>query len=174
MTVEKIIAHAFTMNEDTWARHANPWSVWTRNTVLPALILGVWSRAWLGWYSFIPVGMALFWMWLNPRVFPIPKSTDHWASKGVLGEKIWLKRKELSIPPRHRVFANVLNAVAAAGIPFLVWGLIRFSIWPTIVGCVFVYTGKLWFLDRMVRLYEEMKVDPGIERGVTKKAKPRG
>lgn len=54
MTLERKIAAAFNMSEDAWARHANPWSVWTRiATALPLLILAVWSRVWLGWRSLI-------------------------------------------------------------------------------------------------------------------------
>ncbi|MEQ9480849.1 MAG: hypothetical protein RIG27_00965 [Coleofasciculus sp. F4-SAH-05] len=35
MTLENKIAQLFQMDEATWTHHANPWSVWTRNTVLP-------------------------------------------------------------------------------------------------------------------------------------------
>ena len=38
-----------------------------------------------------------------------------------------------------------------------VYGLIVLSIWPTVFGIVVVFLGKTWFLDRMVRIYEEMK-----------------
>ncbi|MBX9255391.1 hypothetical protein H1Q63_15855 [Desmonostoc muscorum CCALA 125] len=48
----------------------------------------VWSRVWLGWWSLIPVTIAVLWMWLNPRIFPKPQSTYHWISKGVLGERV--------------------------------------------------------------------------------------
>jgi hypothetical protein len=35
------------MSDETWRRHANPWSVWMRFAAIPALILAVWSRVWL-------------------------------------------------------------------------------------------------------------------------------
>ncbi len=156
-TIETIAAKAFAMDEKTWARHANPWSVWTRNTVLPFLILAVWSRAWLGWFSLAPIIISILWMWLNPRVFPRPKCTDNWASKGVFGERIWLKRKETPFPDRHRVVPNILSGVAGSGLIFVIWGLVKFSVWPTLFGCALIYGGKLWFIDRMVWLYEDMK-----------------
>ena len=34
MSFDKKVAEAFGLNEDGWERHANPWSVWTRFTVL--------------------------------------------------------------------------------------------------------------------------------------------
>jgi hypothetical protein len=41
-TLESKIARLFSISEETWARHANPWSVWTRFTVLPVLGDRVW------------------------------------------------------------------------------------------------------------------------------------
>ena len=37
------------------------------------------------------------------------------------------------------------------------WGPVRFEPWPLLLGCALVYAGKLWFPDRMVWLYEDMK-----------------
>jgi|GEM_PF-3630839 len=31
------------------------------------------------------------------------------------------------------------------------------EIWPTLFGAVTIYLGKLWFVDRMVWLYHDMK-----------------
>lgn len=36
-------------------------------------------------------------------------------------------------------------------------GTAALQVWPTLLGAVMVYCGKLWFLDRMVWLYEKMK-----------------
>jgi hypothetical protein len=69
MTFEQKVAATFKMSEEAWQRHANPWSVWTRNTVLPALVLAIWSRAWLGWWSLVPIALAVLWMWMNPVSF---------------------------------------------------------------------------------------------------------
>jgi len=154
---DKRIAVLFKMDDITWGRHANPWSVWTRFIILPALALVIWSRVWLGWYSLIPIGLVLFWTWLNPRAFSKPKTTKRWSSKAVLGERVWLKRKELSAPQHHLKAILVLNFLTASGVPLLIWGLYALQIWPTIFGVLLVYVGKMWFLDRMAWLYEDMK-----------------
>jgi len=138
-------------------RHANPWSVYTRFTTLPALILASWSRIWLGWWSLAPVALAVAWTWLNPRVFPRPHSTDNWASRGVFGERLWLNRKNVPVPEHHRVLPNVLSFVMAIGLPLLLWGIWALSIWPAVVGLVLVTVGKMWFVDRMGWIYEDMK-----------------
>ena len=40
-------------------------------------------------------------------------------------------------------------------------GALANALWPTILGAVLIYAGKLWFCDRMVWLYEDMKeTDP--------------
>ncbi|HEX5872076.1 MAG TPA: DUF6653 family protein [Longimicrobium sp.] len=157
MAYERAMAQAFGMDEATWARHANPWSVWTRYTALPLLVLAIWSRAWLGWWSMVPLAVATLWTWINPRLFPVPSSTDNWASKAVLGERVWMERGKVAVPPHHRRAPHLLSAVAALGVPFLAWGLYRLEPWPTLFGTLLVFSGKLWFLDRMVWLYQDMK-----------------
>lgn len=157
MTLEESIAKAFSMDEATWQRHANPWSVWTRFTTLPLLILAVWSRVWLRWWSLVPVAASVLWTWLNPRIFSKPRSTNNWASKAVLGERVWLNRDRIPVPPHHRLLPGILNVVSGLGVPFVIWGLAALKVWPTLFGTALVFLGKLWFADRMVWLYEDMK-----------------
>lgn len=155
MTLERKIASSFSLDDATWLRHANPWSVWSRNTALPLLVLAAWSRTWIGWWWLVPFGLAVLWVWLNPRVFPRPASTDNWASRAVLGERVWLDRKRIPIPPQHRLVPHLLSGVAALGAAITIWGVVELALWPTILGSILVYAGKLWFLDRMVWLYED-------------------
>ncbi len=157
MTFERKIADAFDMSDSNWERHANPWSVWTRFTILPLLILAIWSRVWLGWWALIPVAVVVLWTWLNPRIFPKPASTNNWASKAVLGERVWLNRDNIPVPQHHLYLPTILSAVSAAGMIFLVWGLFALNVWSTLLGTFIVYLGKLWFIDRMVWLYQDMK-----------------
>ena len=92
----------------------------------------------------------------DQRVFPAPRSLDHWASRAVLGETHWAARKQKPIPARHRVAPLVLSVISAAGLPFLVWGLIVLDPWITAFGLVVQMAGKLWFLDRMTLLYDDV------------------
>ncbi len=161
MTLSKRIASLFQLDDDTWARHANPWSVWSRTTVLPLLILAAWSRVWIGWWALGPGAVALLWTWLNPRLFGRPESFDTWASKSVLGERLWMNRDEDPVPEHHRVVPNILNGVNGIGSLFVGWGVVQLSIWPTVFGAALVYAGKLWYLDRMVWLYEDTRTGSG-------------
>ena len=157
MRVEQKLASLFRMTDEVWARHANPWSVWTRYCALPVLILAVWSRTWIGLWSAVPILLAVVWIWINPRVFTRPGSTKNWASKAVLGERVWLNRKRIPIPEHHLPLIYILNTISGLGTLLCIWGLVKLSVWGTLFGMVMVVLGKSWFLDRMVWLYDEMK-----------------
>lgn len=157
MTLESRIASAFGLDDTGWARHANPWSGWTRIlTTLPLLVAAIWSRTWLGYWSLIPIAFALWWIWFNPRAFSPANDDDAWITKCVLGERLWSKRKQMPVPERHRTVPNVLNIVSLTGFPFLIWGLVSSQPWPTALGVVLIAGAKLWYIDRMAILYEDM------------------
>lgn len=161
MTLERKISRLFAFDEEIWRKHANPWSVFLRNTVLPLLVIACWSRIWIGWYAIVPLVLAILWAWYNPRIFPAPVSFEHWASKAVFGERVWLNRDRVPVPVHHRTVPNILSIVSGAGMLFVFWGVLVFDPWPTLFGMALVYAGKLWFLDRMAWLWEEMKAaDP--------------
>jgi hypothetical protein len=157
MTSFHNLTKLFGLNDETWMRHANKWSVWTRFFILPLFAVAIWSRIYIGWYSLIFVLVLVLWTWINPRFFRKPKTTKHWASKAVFGERVWLKNQALPIPSHHKRAVLVLNIITGTGLPFLVWGLYAFHFWSVLLGLVIVIFGKMWFLDRMVWIYEDMK-----------------
>ncbi len=61
------------------------------------------------------------------------------------------------MPQRHRLAPHILNAVAGIGNLVVAWGVVQLELWPTMLGATLAYAGKLWFLDRMVWLYEDTK-----------------
>ena len=145
------------MSDAVWERHAHPASGWSRMPILPAMALGIWGRVWLGWWSLLPIALVFVWIWLNPRVFPIPASTDNWMSKGVLGERVWLNRKQIPVPNHHIKIANWLNLLTGVGLIPMIIGLIQLNFWMTLAGLAVTMIAKLWFLDRMVWLFDDMK-----------------
>lgn len=157
MTFEKKIAKTFNLTGDNWLKHANPWSIWTRFATLPILILAIWSRVWLSWYSLIPISILVIWLLINPTLFKKPKSLDNWGSKSVLGEKIWSERKKKSVPKHHYTPVLILTILQTIGGIILFIGLWKLEIYLTIIGTITVYLTKMWFLDRMVWVFEDMK-----------------
>ncbi|KIC09420.1 hypothetical protein RA19_15515 [Leisingera sp. ANG-M1] len=144
------------MDEAAWARHANPWSVYSRMTVLPLMTLAVWSRVWLGWGALLPVALVLVWTWWNPRAFGPPASTVNWASRGTFGERVFLNRRHVPIPAHHARWAKGLAWVSGLGaLPWLL-GIWQLDPGFTLFGLAVMVGGKLWFVDRMVWLYQDM------------------
>jgi len=157
MTLERRIAAAFALDDEGWARHANPWSGWTRFvTVLPLLVLAFWSRTWIGWWSLPLIAAALAWTWANPRAFPAARSDEPWMTRGVLGERFWTGRDVNPVPRHHRLVPHLLNGATAAGGVLVVLGVSLLAPWPTLLGIVVVIGGKLWYIDRMAWLYADV------------------
>ncbi len=172
MTFERGIARLFCLDDAAWQRHANPLSVLLRFTVLPLLVLSFWSRAYLGWWACIPVALSLLWTWLNPRIFPPPASFDHWTSQAVLGERVWLNRDRVPVPPCHRTVPHILSVISGLGMLGVAWGVLSFDPAPLFIGIAVVYLGKLWFLDRMVWIWQDMKDATGEYRSWARGAPP--
>ena len=139
-------------------KHANTWSVWTRFATLPFLILSIWSRVCIGWYSLIPILILIIWLIINPTLFKKPKSIDNWGSKAVLGEKYWSNRKIVPVPNHHSTPVLILIILQTIGGIILIIGLWKLEINLTIIGGLTTYLAKMWFLDRMVWIFNDMKI----------------
>ncbi|MEL7133165.1 MAG: DUF6653 family protein [Pseudomonadota bacterium] len=150
------------MHETDWRRHANPLSVWTRFTCLPLMVLALFARQWFGWWALPLFVFAAAWTWLNPRAFPPPSDFGSWASRGTLGERIFLARDRYDISAHHIRAANVLTLLSAIGVLPLIYGLIVLNPWATLVGLVTTILPKAWFVDRMVWIHADLtKTKPG-------------
>ncbi|MFK7772498.1 MAG: DUF6653 family protein [Saprospiraceae bacterium] len=158
MTLERRIANVFKLDDENWMKHANPWSVWTRYSVLPIIVIAFWSRIWIGWWCLVPGMLSILWMFFNPIVFSKPKSTKNWASKCVLGERVFLNRDKVPIPEIHKKpIHKILNIISSIGFLLSIWAIVNYSVWGAVLGTALAYLGKSWYLDRMVWLYEDMK-----------------
>ena len=156
------LAQAHGMDDTVWARHANPWSGYTRIPILPLMALAIWARVWIGWWCLLPILALVVWAKINPNAFPRPASTRSWMSRAVMGERVLLNAAAVPIPAHHSRAARILTLVSILGLPPLGFGLWALHLWAVLAGLVVVIGGKLWFLDRMVWLYDDMARDnPG-------------
>jgi hypothetical protein len=155
-TVQEKLEKAFRLDGDIWLRHANPWSVYTRIPIPAALTAAVWSRTRLGRWSLVPVAAVCGWTWVNVRAFPAPQSLDHWASKAVLGERMWNAAENAPLAARHRSAVAILTGVNALGLPLIIWGTWARKGGVLVAGLAVQTLGKLWTLDRMVWFYEDV------------------
>ncbi|MEM8952186.1 MAG: DUF6653 family protein [Pseudomonadota bacterium] len=157
MDIFKLSENLMSMDDETWARHANPWSVYSRFTCLPLIVLALWSRVWIGWWSLVPLALALFWTWYNPRAFPPSDKKDGWAFKGTQGERLFLNRRRVPIPNHHQSMAKILTLLSSIGLGILIYGVVVLDPWATLFGLLFAITTKVWFVDRMVWMYDEQQ-----------------
>ncbi len=149
---------ALGMDTATWQRHASPWSVYSRMATLPFLVLAIWSHSWFGPGPAILGTLAIGgWLWINPRLFPPPRTTDNWASRATFGERIWLNRLSVPIPEQEAQTALTLSLVTGVGFMAAIYGAIINDALIAIPGVLVTYVGKLVFLNRMVGLYARMK-----------------
>ncbi len=167
-TGESVVAKAFGLNGQSWLRHANPASVWTRYVILALLSAAIWSRVWIGWYCLVPIAILLVWTKINPLFFSKPENFNSWASKSVIGEMMFSNRKSVPVKTHHLPVVSALYTVQFAGVALLTWGLYFLQLWPVLLGLAFVYLGKTWFLDRMVWVFEEMSGDQHYKDMLTK------
>ena len=142
------------MTDEAWKRHANPWSVWTRFAAIPLMMLAIWSRTWIGWWSLVPVALVVVWLIVNPRAFPAIERPASWAAKGIYGEKMWVEDPSL-VAGDHRKVQRLLIAVGSAGFALLAWGLVALEVWPAVFGATLIVLGQLWRIDRLGQLYEQ-------------------
>ena len=159
MDYGRFLEKLMVMDDATWQRHANPWSVWTRVAILPLFVLVIWCRAWLGAWIVIPIFLLVVWTYVNPRAFPKPVTTKSWASQATFGERVWLNRNTKPIPDHHARFAHILSGLSALSLIPMIYGLYAYEPVAASLGLILLIVSKFWFLDRMVWLYQDRKDD---------------
>lgn len=130
------------MKEDTWLKHSNPLSGWTRFAAVPVLMIAVWHRNWL------VVAAVSGFIAVNPFLFLPPARSDRWITRAVLGEKIYCSRK------KQFDFSFLLLVLVAVSFALALYGVILRQIHSAVSGTAGVIVFKLWYLDRMVKIYD--------------------
>jgi hypothetical protein len=150
----RTLARLHGLDAGGWERHANPWSVWTRVPILPAAALVLLARETLGAWTWVMIAGLAGWALVNPRAFPPPASTASWASRAVLGERLWLEQGR---PADGAIRLSL--ALSAAGLLPLAWGIVRLSPTVALVGLAITLAGKFLFLHYMVRRFDAATAD---------------
>lgn len=143
------------MTDEAWRRHANPWSVWTRFAAIPVMLTAIWSRVWIGWWAVIPVVLVIVWLAWNPHAFRPVDEPVAWSSRGIYGERLWLRDRS-RMPAGFAVVQRVWMVGAIAGAASIIWGLTALQVWPTVFGAALISYGQLWRIDRLGIFYDEV------------------
>lgn len=156
MRLVEYVNRFFSMSDEVWLLHANPVSVYSRFVFFIVFIAVCYSREYVGGYFLILLLPTILLLWLNPRMFNRPRTTSAWASRAIMGERIWLDRHNHSIPDHQDKAIRILlffNVVAAL---VLLTGLVTLDLWVVVWGLFMWLVFKVWFLDRMAWLFNEM------------------
>ncbi|MEM6712064.1 MAG: DUF6653 family protein [Pseudomonadota bacterium] len=157
MDIFKSAERLMAMDDAAWARHANPWSGYTRFLGSIPLFFALWSMHWIGWWSLVPIGLMMVWTFVNPRLFPPPTQTTSWVTRGVLGERVFLNRKQIAIPAEHLIMARITTGISALFFAGTIWAFVQQDLMTAIMSWSGTILGKTWFVDRMAWLWDDMK-----------------
>lgn len=157
MRDENVLAKTFRMTDEHWQRHANPWSVWTRFAAIPAGIVALWSRIWIGWWALVPLCLVAVWLWLNVLVFPPITEPNSWAAKGIYGEKLWLELRPAEAQELYSIQRRLI-ILSVLGMLLFIWGVIRLHIWATLFGATVLVLAQLWRIDCFSTFYDRQSL----------------
>lgn len=171
MPYDKIASKLMSMSDEVWRRHANPWSGWTRILTFPLWFLAFWSWTWIGWWCLAPIIVLSAWTWLNPRIFKPFSDDRQWITRAVLGEQLFIHRKNDPISKHHVRAAHWLTLFSGISAVGAIVGFITKEFYLALGGWILCVTFKLWFCDRMAWIYENMSVKLADPNKVEKKKK---
>ena len=154
----KAIECLFAMDDAVWARHASGWSVWTRMATLPLLLLALWEPRLDRLVGASGPGRRDGLDLVEPATFSQAAYDPHLARQGDLRRKSVAQPRGNSgagapsddgpFAQRRRGPRRGSRCRRGPNQRDLAHGDRR---------TLLIYGGKLWFLDRMVWLYEDMK-----------------
>ena len=78
--------------------------------------------------------------------------------QGSTGREDLVDRANLDLPEQFRSpVPTIANAYQTVGLAFLAYGLVDLNLLATVAGILIVHGGKLWYIDRAVLLFADMK-----------------
>ena len=130
------------LSERVWRRHSSPWSVWTRVLSYPLVYLPFWNRSW-------KQGAAVaVWLAVNPVIFPEPKDDSSWATRGVLGEKLWMAERPRDVISLLNIASGIVGVVGIVA-------AYRRRLWPMVLCAIAGFLLVLWGIDRYAVYYDQ-------------------
>lgn len=125
-----------------------------RFAAIPAGLVAIWSRVWIGPWTWPIVALVILWLVLNVRFFVPCGQPTHWTSRGICGERLRLQGLPLS--PRNRTLNLGLICLGPITAGLSAWGLYRFDAVAVMAGGVILAVAQLIRLRLFARFYNDV------------------
>jgi len=141
-----------------WQRSASPAGVTIRLACLISFAAALSTHTSLGVWAALALGIGCL-VCLNSLVFVLPSARrgNSWAARACYGERIWMNRLAVPVPPEDVRPAIVLSVASMSGAAVLLAGAWMNSLLLAASGCAVYLAARLVFLDRMAALYVKMQ-----------------
>ncbi|MDF2177366.1 hypothetical protein P2G88_03790 [Aliiglaciecola sp. CAU 1673] len=139
-----------------WVRHIHPYCLYCGYVSLLMILGALWWRPYLGLWTLLPISMGVLWLWQGPRLLEPPKTSKRWASRAVLGIRVWRNRKQIPIGAEHLDMVRIILGLLSGTWLMLFTALILQHSHLAVAGFSLLLLSQSWFLDRMVWLFDDM------------------
>ncbi|WP_409437372.1 DUF6653 family protein [Mycobacterium sp. SMC-14] len=127
-----------------FARHANPWSAWSRWATTPLILVPVWRRSWRD------AAWVAVWFALNPVIFAAPVDRSAWSTRAMLGEEQWVVAR----PRDAALLVNLAGSVATAA---ALRSARRRQLLPTVIATAIAMALTMGYWALMVRYFDRRR-----------------
>lgn len=101
-----------TLEDRRWAGRSHPLCVYSRLGAAYFLVLCVYTYRWWNVQAIWPIGLCLFFILINPYIFPAPRTQQAWATRAVLGQRLWHGLQQWDLPTLCRIGSSLTYFLA--------------------------------------------------------------
>ncbi|MBN9670328.1 DUF6653 family protein [Roseibium aggregatum] len=139
-------------------RPATPVSICLKFLAPGLLTALLWLQMWLGLSGALALTAAVaVGLIAVQKTYPGRKSGDGWLSQAGYGERIWLNRFIVPIPPELYTGITLLYPVFWSGALAALLGGYSMSALLTATGLLVAHSAQFVCIEKQIRLYREMK-----------------
>nr|WP_306455024.1 DUF6653 family protein [Pseudovibrio flavus] len=146
------------MDVRNWGKNQSALTFYSRLLALPYFVAALWTHTLWDMQSALGLcALGIAWLWLTPRLYKGSGSANSWYVRAHFGQRIWLNRMSVPVPPEVHFRALAMAFAGVVGFGVAIWGATDANIVLAASGVAVAYAGRLGFLDQMAKLYAQMQ-----------------
>ena len=116
----------------------------------------------------VPLVLSNVWLMVNPRFLAPPRSTRNWASRGVLGERVWTEGDRGTFPAEFvGLVLNLIQAMQGVGVAIMLYGLVVLDPMVSVTGLSLTQVAKCCSSTAWSCCSRPSKTAPSTRAGTT-------